>query len=175
MPFVKPLPHWEAPGIEPPLSLRQNGWKAGVKPPDEYFNHLHSKAYEALKELQEYALHKDELDLSGLATDTELQAVEKIISTHLLNIENPHKVTKKQVGLEYVENYKIATQAEAETGSLNNKYMTPETTKQAVTKFTPKDVPGGFPVLDEKGKLKSDQLPNDTAIGIELLKITSLY
>lgn len=60
MPFVKPLPNWEAPGIEPPLSLRQNGWKAGVKPPDEYFNYLQNRAYEALKELQENAVHKDD-------------------------------------------------------------------------------------------------------------------
>ncbi|TQR21788.1 hypothetical protein [Psychrobacillus vulpis] len=61
MPFLKPLPHWEAPGIEPPLSLRQGGWKAGVKPPDEYFNYLQNTSYEALKELQENAVHKDDV------------------------------------------------------------------------------------------------------------------
>lgn len=60
MPFVKQLPHWGAPGIEPPLSLRQNGWKAGVKPPDDYFNYLQNRTYEALKELQENAVHKDD-------------------------------------------------------------------------------------------------------------------
>lgn len=60
MPFTKPLPQWEASGIEPPLSLRQKGWKAGVRPPDEYFNYLQNKAYEALKELQENAVHKED-------------------------------------------------------------------------------------------------------------------
>jgi len=41
-------------------------------------------------------------------------------------------VTKSQVGLGNVENYAIATQAEAEAGTVNNKYMTPLRTKQAI-------------------------------------------
>src|SRR5690606_24895118 len=41
-------------------------------------------------------------------------------------------LSKSDVGLGNVENYGIATQAEAEAGSVNNKYMTPLRTKQAI-------------------------------------------
>ncbi|TPE70679.1 hypothetical protein [Halalkalibacterium halodurans] len=44
--------------------------------------------------------------------------------------------TKADVGLGNVENYGIATQAEAEAGTSNTKYMTPQRTKQAVDKGT---------------------------------------
>lgn len=56
------------------------------------------------------------------------------LNTHLSDKSNPHAVTKAQVGLGSVENYGISTQAEAETGTVNNKYMTPLRTAQAITK-----------------------------------------
>jgi len=61
MPFIKPLPEWYAPGIEPPAELKTSGWKAGMKPPDDYFNWLQYTAFQALKELQERAQLKDEV------------------------------------------------------------------------------------------------------------------
>ena len=42
-------------------------------------------------------------------------------------------VNKADVGLSDVENYGLATQEEAELGQVNNKYMTPQRTKQFVT------------------------------------------
>jgi hypothetical protein len=42
-------------------------------------------------------------------------------------------VTATHVGLSSVENYSIATQAEAEAGSVNNKYMTPLRTSEAIS------------------------------------------
>ncbi|HZJ99510.1 MAG TPA: hypothetical protein VFC79_05870 [Tissierellaceae bacterium] len=45
---------------------------------------------------------------------------------------NPHGTTKSDVGLSSVLNYGIATQAEAETGTSNAKYMTPLRVKQAI-------------------------------------------
>lgn len=54
---------------------------------------------------------------------------------HILNKENPHAVTKLQVGLGNVKDYDVATQLEAETGTATNKYMTPERVKQAITKI----------------------------------------
>lgn len=98
MPFIKPLPHWEAPGIEPPLLLRQEGWKAGVKPPSDYFNYLQSRSYEALKELQENAIHKDEIDLTVLVTN-------EVFETHL---EDYLKHTGYAVATGTVNNY-VAT------------------------------------------------------------------
>ena len=45
-------------------------------------------------------------------------------------------LSKSDVGLGSVENYGIATQAEAEGGTSNNKYMTPLRVKQAIDKAT---------------------------------------
>ena len=47
-------------------------------------------------------------------------------------------VTKSNVGLGSVQNYGIATQAEAETATSNVKYMTPLRTEQAITKLARK-------------------------------------
>jgi hypothetical protein len=47
------------------------------------------------------------------------------IENHLVNLENPHQTTKAQVGLGSVLNYGLATTTEAQTGAVNNKYMTP--------------------------------------------------
>lgn len=46
--------------------------------------------------------------------------------------ENPSGVTKAAIGLGNVENYPIATQAQAEAGSINTAYMTPLRTAQAI-------------------------------------------
>lgn len=62
MPFEKELPKWEAPGIEPPESKKQEGWDAGDKPPAGYFNWQWNKTFEALKELQERGAEKGEIE-----------------------------------------------------------------------------------------------------------------
>lgn len=45
-------------------------------------------------------------------------------------------LTKGHVGLENVENYRIATQAEAKAGTVNNKYMTPLRVKEAIRELS---------------------------------------
>lgn len=47
--------------------------------------------------------------------------------------DNPHGVTKAQVGLKWVENFSIATRDDAEEGESNSKYMTPHRTQQAIS------------------------------------------
>ena len=47
------------------------------------------------------------------------------VQSHIDNHENPHNVTKVQIGLGSVENYKVANQLEAEGATANNVYMTP--------------------------------------------------
>jgi len=54
------------------------------------------------------------------------------ISTHASRTDNPHNVTKQQVGLGSVDNYPTASQAEAEAGTAANRFMTPQRTKQYV-------------------------------------------
>lgn len=53
------------------------------------------------------------------------------ITSHTGNTSNPHAVTKAQVGLGSVLNYGVATQAEAEAGAIDTKYMTPLRARQA--------------------------------------------
>src|SRR5690606_23350495 len=54
------------------------------------------------------------------------------IAAHVNNKENPHEVTKAQVGLGSVQNYPVATQAQAEGGTNNTTYMTPLRVAQAI-------------------------------------------
>lgn len=54
------------------------------------------------------------------------------VYTHPGSGTNPHGTTKSDVGLGSVNNYGIATQVEAETGTSNTKYMTPLSVKQAI-------------------------------------------
>lgn len=48
------------------------------------------------------------------------------------SLENNITLSKSDIGLENIENYSIANQAEAELGTNDDKYMTPERTKQAI-------------------------------------------
>lgn len=57
---------------------------------------------------------------------------------HVSKTDNPHGVTKSQVGLGSVSNYGLASQAQAEAGTVDTVYMTPLRTKQAINKLAPK-------------------------------------
>ena len=57
------------------------------------------------------------------------------LNTHIKNKENPHAVTKTQVGLGKVNNFELATTAEAKSGTTNEKYMTPSLVKNALEGF----------------------------------------
>lgn len=70
------------------------------------------------------------------ALDTTLRALitqtNNNLAAHVGNQSNPHKVTKAQVGLDKVENYELATTAQAQAGAINTRYMTPALTKAAI-------------------------------------------
>lgn len=55
-----------------------------------------------------------------------------LVNAHAGRTDNPHATTKSHVGLGSVDNYATAVQAEAEAGLLNNKFMTPLRTAQAI-------------------------------------------
>lgn len=55
-----------------------------------------------------------------------------LIRPHIENKNNPHAVTKAQTGLGLVENYPIASRAEAVAGVATNRYMTPFRTAEAI-------------------------------------------
>lgn len=81
------------------------------------------------------------LETSGFAkkeyVDSEVEplATKEDLTTHVENKQNPHGVTKAQVGLGSVENYGVATQEEAEAGTATNRYMTPARVFQAISKW----------------------------------------
>lgn len=58
--------------------------------------------------------------------DDQILSVVGIFSEHVEDKDNPHWVTKAQIGLGSVENYPVASQAESEAGDATNRYMTPK-------------------------------------------------
>lgn len=54
------------------------------------------------------------------------------LDQHINNRDNPHGVTQAQVGLPLVQNFGVATEAEAKLGSATNKYMTPALVRAAI-------------------------------------------
>lgn len=58
------------------------------------------------------------------------------LNAHIADKTNPHAVTKAQVGLGNVQNYAIATTAEAEAGASNARYMTPLRVREAIMAIT---------------------------------------
>ena len=56
MAFEKMIPAWNAPGVEPPESLKESGFKPGDKPPAEYFNWFMHSVSEAMQEMHEKVL-----------------------------------------------------------------------------------------------------------------------
>lgn len=63
-----------------------------------------------------------------LATLEAVRIVKRYTQDHATRTDNPHSVTKTQIGLSRVENYAIATDAQALDRSLKTAYMTPYTT-----------------------------------------------
>lgn len=66
-------------------------------------------------------------DLSGSIGD-----VNTALTTHVDDINNPHQVTKTQVGLGNVDNFPTANGIEAVDPSVENRFMTPARTLQAI-------------------------------------------
>ncbi len=67
-------------------------------------------------------------DINRALGDTEAGTV----TDHMNSRDNPHMVTKKQVGLEYVQNFPMANETEAAEGLRSDRYMSPKSTDVAV-------------------------------------------
>ncbi len=68
----------------------------------------------------------------GLASLLAQRIAEEVLAVHASNVSNPHQVTKAQVGLGNVDNFATATQAQATAGTVNDRFMTPLRTKEAI-------------------------------------------
>lgn len=80
----------------------------------------------AFDEMRQY------VDLQDAVLRALINQLQANFQEHINDKNNPHAVTKAQVGLGLVENYRIATQAEAEDGNANNLYMTPLRGRQQI-------------------------------------------
>ena len=58
-----------------------------------------------------------------------MSSFQEQVNLHVNDFNNPHNVTKEQLGLSHIENYPIATKEEALAGTLSNRYLTPERLK----------------------------------------------
>lgn len=132
-----------------PLRTAQAITKQAVVPLNEHIAnksnpHAVTKAQVGLGSVLNYgvATRSDaEVGTSNSLYMTPLRTAEAIdyqagapMRAHIARVDNPHNVTKAQVGLGSVQNYGIATKAEAETGTSNAKYMTPLRVSEAITK-----------------------------------------
>lgn len=104
--------------------------------------HNVTKAQVGLFSVQNYAIATSEEARAGLVNDKYMtplrttQLVTEFVTTqldgHATRVDNPHQVTKTQVGLGSVENYPIATIQQAQIGDSNVAYMTPGRTLVAI-------------------------------------------
>lgn len=76
------------------------------------------------------------LNTSRTEIDSNINDINAAINDHKNNKNNPHSVTKSQIGLENVENLGVADTNEAKQGSTNSKYMTPLRTKEAINAYS---------------------------------------
>lgn len=81
----------------------------------------------AFDELRNYVNLQDN-SLRGLIT-----SLESLMEDHIGNTNNPHNTTKVHVGLGSVQNYGIASLADAQVGTSNTLYMTPLRVRDAIT------------------------------------------
>lgn len=100
-----------------------------------------------IKQLSETALYADNAgQLEGLtlaqvvemisgSTETTVREVELALQAFIARTDNPHQVTKAQVGLGSLENFGIATNVQALDQAISNAYMTPQRTWEALLHF----------------------------------------
>ena len=55
MEFTNRPPEWQNEGVEPPKATREEGFRAGYKPPASFFNWFWNLVGRCIKELQEKA------------------------------------------------------------------------------------------------------------------------
>jgi hypothetical protein len=103
--------------------------------------HQTNKAQIGLGNVLNFGIATQQQAIDGTANDVYMTplrtsqlvqiSIDSAVDSHANDTNNPHLVTKLQVGLGNVENYPIAQQSQATQGLLNTVYMTPLRAKQA--------------------------------------------
>lgn len=105
MAFEEQLPQWENEGTQPPQSKRVEGWLPNEKPPASWFNWLLNRTYKALKELQEKAGERVDVEQAQQTADSAAaaaadaqQTAESHASRHAS--DGPDPITPGMIGAE---------------------------------------------------------------------------
>lgn len=77
---------------------------------------------------------------------------------HTMDRDNPHQVTKFQVGLGLVENYQVASALEATEATRNDRYMTPARTRVLVTELANKPINAHLADVDNPHQVTKTQV-----------------
>ncbi len=88
-------PTWEKEDIEPPTQLREEGFKAGYKPPAAYFNWFFNLTYKCLKEIQEKVIEAIS-DIKEKVAALRQQTNEKIEEIKTRHQEEMQTLSEKQ-------------------------------------------------------------------------------
>jgi len=113
---------------------------------------------------------------AGAASDrfmSPLRVKQAIAALHGNRTDNPHGVTKAQVGLGSVDNYPTATQAEAEAGTAANRFMTPQRVKQALDKLVPPPFPAGTRMLFQQSAAPTGWVKETTNYNNHALRVVT--
>lgn len=130
--------------------------------------HQVSKAQVGLGLVQNYGIATDADALAGTSNAMYMtpylvslmmaRGSDASLTGHLNDFNNPHKVTKAQVGLDLVENYGIASAAQAIAGTDNGTYMTPYLVSQAIQNTSPQLMTDHIADLDNPHKVTKAQV-----------------
>lgn len=132
--------------------------------------HNVTKNHVGLGKVNDYPVATNASAISGLSsteymtpyhTRLALNEASSSALTHSTDYNNPHNVSKDQVGLFNLENYAIADAAEARGGLRNDRYMTPLRTTQLVAEYVTVQLDG------HSGKTDNPHNVTKTQIGLE--------
>ncbi len=115
--FEETPPSWQASGAEPREELKQEGYQAGYRPPAAYFNWFWSTVSRCLHELQE------KIHAYTQKNETEKATISTALTQHTQNNQNPHGVTKAQLGLGNVANTADSQKIVANSAKWNGKAL----------------------------------------------------
>lgn len=130
--------------------------------------HAVTKAQVGLSNVQNYGVATNQQAVDGTSNALYLTplnlksvldaSVFTVVSAHSNRTDNPHGVTKTQVGLGNVPNYLQATGEEAVAGSRNDRFMTPLTTYQLVSQYVGDGMNNHISSVNNPHRVTKDQI-----------------
>jgi hypothetical protein len=120
-------------------SLLVSGGALAAHIADHTNPHVVTASQVGLGNVQNYGMASTIQAQDGTSTTTYLSpasgttVAQTVLATHSTRTDNPHVVTATQVGLGLVQNFGVASTAQAQTGTDTQTYMTPALTAAAIT------------------------------------------